>query len=155
MDCTYLSHLTDDQLIDLINLYCKQVQLTMEQLMKENELLECVSESTYRMKRNKYITDVFVKASEMCNSLHTHNTVVWKMRVWKIKISDEDMVCQICEFCKDMKIILRSFNTKNDIKRFYLNAKGLHELVYKDKNIFLKADLNRPSPCRKRKLEEY
>ena len=131
MDCNNLAYLTDDQLIDRIHLYCKQVQTTMEQLLKENEIYtKNTLKSAYRMNRNKYITDVFLKACEMCNSFLIHNTVVWKMRLCKFQPSEEEMISQICEYCKEMRIKLPSKKQKK-IKSLYLKAKQLYDLERK------------------------
>ena len=159
MECSYESHLTDNQLIDLNNMYLERVQSTMDQLMEENEIFECVSESTYRMKRNKYITDVFFKASEMCNSWHTHQTVVWKVRVWKYKITDEEMMSQICQFCNKMIVTLQSFNPTtrhDDIRSLFSRSQELYQVVYKDKCMFTlprHEKLNEPPACKRLKLE--
>ena len=159
MECTYVSHLTDNQLIDLNNMYLERVQSTMDQLMEENEIFQCFSESTYRMKRNEYITHVFLRASEMCNSWHTHNTVVWKVRVWKYKITDEEMMSQICQFCNKMIVTLQSFNPTtihDDIRSLFSRSQELYQVVYKDKCMFTlprHEKLNEPPACKRLKLE--
>ena len=154
MNCTGLAHMTDDQLIHLIILYTNQVQSTIEQLKKNNEIFECVSDSTYRLKRTKYITDLFFKSSEMYNSGHMHKKLLWNS--WKYKPSDEDMMSQICDFCNDMRIKLESINTTlkdNDIKNLFVKTKRLQEVLYKDRHLFI-MESSRPSSNKKRKLEE-
>ena len=159
MECSYVSHLTDNQLIDLNNMYINRVQSTMDQLMKENEIFECVSESTYQQKRNKYITHVFFKASEMCNSYHSHNTIIWKMKVWKFKPSDEEMVYQICRFCDEMIMNqqpLNSTSSHDDIRSLYWRSQRLYQIVYQDQCMFKRPrleDLNGPPACKKRKIK--